>query len=402
MRAPWTLQTPYIEGLRVRNYRVLRDVRLRDLSTLTVLIGHNGSGKSTLIDALAFLSECFNDGLPAAWARRGGLSELRSRGQSGPVVIELKYREHSAEPLITYRLELDEQDGAPVVAEERMEWRNGRARGGPLRFLCYRLGEGYAVAGDQPDDLEARTERALTSPDLLAADILGQLSDYPCAVTLRRFVKAWYFPAFTPEALSAVAPRDEGRRLSRSGDNLAAVIHELERSDPARLAEIVKRLQRFIPQLEQVTTCESADNRVRLQIKDRAFEQPFFAERWSEGALRILAQLVLFHDPEPPPLIAIDEPEIAIHPHRLQEHGESLMLGSERSQLIAATQAPTLLDSMRPRDVQFLHRGLDGFTIARAASELRGVPEYLEVGGQLGDMWQIGMLEPPSSAADPR
>ncbi len=400
MRAPWTLRTPYIESLRVRNYRVLRDVRLRDLSTLTVLIGHNGAGKSTLIDALAFLSECFNDGLPAAWARRGGLSELRSRGQSGPVVIELKYRERSADPLITYRLELDEQDGAPVVAEERMEWRNGRARGGPLCFLCYRLGEGYAVAGDQPDDLEARAERALTSPDLLAADVLGQLSDYPRTVALRRFVKAWYFPAFTPRALSAPAPRDEGRRLSRSGDNLAAVIHELEQTDPALLTEIIKRLQRFVPQLEQLATCESADNRVRLQIKDRAFKQPFFAERWSEGGLRILAQLVLFHDPEPPPLIAIDEPEIAIHPHRLQEHGESLMLGSERSQLIAATQAPTLLDSMRPRDVQFLRRDSDGFTIACAASELRGVPEYLEVGGQLGDMWQSRMLEPPMRGGD--
>lgn len=400
MRPPWTLQTPYIESLRVRNYRVLRDVRLRDLSTLTVLIGHNGSGKSTLIDALTFLSECFNDGLPAAWGRRGGLSELRSRGQSGPVMIELKYREHPVDPLITYHLELDEQDGVPVVTEERMEWRNGRARGGPLRFLCYRLGEGYAVAGDRPDDLAARAKQALTSPDLLAADVLGQLGDYPRAVALRRFVKAWCFPAFTPQAISSPALRDSGGRLSQSGDNLAAVIHELEQTDPTRLVEIVKRLQRFIPQFEQVTTCESAGNRVRLQIKDRTFKQPFFAEHSSEGALRILAQLVLFHDPEPPPLIAIDEPEIAIHPHRIRRHGESLMMGSERAQLIAATQAPTLLDSMRPRDVQFLRRDSDGFTLACAASELRGVPEYLEVGGLLGEAWQSRMLEPPMRGGD--
>ena len=71
MNAPTIRETPRIEALRVRNYRVLRDVRLKNLTGLTVLIGHNSSGKSTLIDVFAFLSECFSEGLPTAWARRG-------------------------------------------------------------------------------------------------------------------------------------------------------------------------------------------------------------------------------------------------------------------------------------------------------------------------------------------
>ena len=396
MPTPPIRETPRIESLRVRNYRVLRDVHLRNLTPLTVLIGHNGSGKSTLIDVLAFLSECFNEGLPTAWARRGGLQELRSRGKDGPIAIELKYRERPGDPLITYHLELDEQDRAPLITEERMEWRNGRAHGAPLRFLHYHLGNGYVIPGEMPGDLAARTERALTSPDLLAANVLGQLANHPRTAALRRFVTAWYFPAFTPQALRSAAPRDAGRRLSQSGGNLAAVVSHLEQTDPARMAAIVKRMQHFIPHLEQITTCESANNRVRLQMKDRTFEQPFFAESLSEGALRLLAQLLMFHDPAPPPLIAIDEPEIAIHPHRMQEHGENFMMGSEHTQLIAATQAPTFLDSLAPRDVQFLRRGSDGFTTTCAAPQIRGVPEYLEVGGLLGDIWQSRMLEPPT------
>lgn len=58
---------PRIEYLRVRNYRALRDVELRDLTPLTVLLGPNGSGKSTVFDVFAFLSECFTVGLRRAW-----------------------------------------------------------------------------------------------------------------------------------------------------------------------------------------------------------------------------------------------------------------------------------------------------------------------------------------------
>lgn len=400
MDAPPIRETPRIEGLRVRNYRVLRDVRLKNLTGLTVLIGHNGSGKSTLIDVFAFLSECFNEGLPTAWARRGGMGELRSRGEAGPIAIELKYRERSGDPLITYHIEIDERDGAPVVANEWMEWRNGRARGGPQRFLCYSLGEGYTVAGEKPGDRGAEDERTLASPDLLAVDALGQLASYPRAAALRRFIADWYLPRFTPEALRSAAPRGAVGRLSADGGNLAAVIGELERTDPDRLAEIVRRLQRFVPHLEQVTTCESANNSVRLQIKDRMFEQPFSGRSLSEGALRLLAQSVLLSDPAPPPLIALEEPETSLHPRRIQEHGETYMMGAERAELIVATQAPRFLNSMPPKDVQFLRRGPDGFTITCAATELRGVPEYLEVGGLLGEAWGSGMLEPPKRGGD--
>lgn len=66
---------PRIERLKVRNFRVLRDVELTRLAPLTVLLGPNGSGKSTLFDVFAFLAECFEGGLRRAWenaAGRGG------------------------------------------------------------------------------------------------------------------------------------------------------------------------------------------------------------------------------------------------------------------------------------------------------------------------------------------
>ena len=83
-----------IEGITVKNFRALRDVKLYPLSPMTALLGPNGSGKSTVFDVFAFLSECFNTGLRKAWDKRGRFKELRSRDSEGPIVIEVRYREH--------------------------------------------------------------------------------------------------------------------------------------------------------------------------------------------------------------------------------------------------------------------------------------------------------------------
>ncbi|MBO1349213.1 MAG: AAA family ATPase [Hormoscilla sp. GUM202] len=71
---------PRIEYLKVKNYRALRDLELKNITPLTVLLGPNGSGKSTIFDMFAFLSECFSVGLRKAWDKRGRFRELRRRG----------------------------------------------------------------------------------------------------------------------------------------------------------------------------------------------------------------------------------------------------------------------------------------------------------------------------------
>lgn len=95
---------PTIVRLRVQNYRVLRDVTFDKLTPLTVLFGPNGSGKSTVFDVFVFLNEAFTTSLRRAWDRRNRMGELRSRGATGPVVFEIKYRESSRTRLVTYRL----------------------------------------------------------------------------------------------------------------------------------------------------------------------------------------------------------------------------------------------------------------------------------------------------------
>lgn len=185
-----------IEYLRVENYRALKDVELKDLTPLTVLLGPNGSGKSTVFDVFNFLSECFQFGLRHAWDRRGRGRELKTRGQDGPVVIELKYRERRGQPIITYHLAIDEFGRGPVVKEEWLQWRR-RVRGQPFRFLDYREGQGRAVSGEAPDERDQRKDYPLRTPDLIAVNTLGQFSEHPRVAALREFITDWYVSYLT-------------------------------------------------------------------------------------------------------------------------------------------------------------------------------------------------------------
>lgn len=134
---------PRIEYLRVKNYRALHDLELRNIKPLTVFLGPNGSGKSTIFDVFAFLSECFTVGLRKAWDRRGRFKELRTRGSDGPIIFELKYREKPGTPVITYHLAIEEKPLAkgPYVAKEVLQWRR-LPRGRPLKFIDFKEGEG--------------------------------------------------------------------------------------------------------------------------------------------------------------------------------------------------------------------------------------------------------------------
>jgi len=386
------LNPPRVESLRVENYRALRDIALKKLTPLTVLLGPNGSGKSTLFDVFAFLSECFTDGLRKAWDRRGRFRELRSRDVSGPVVIELQYRENPSAPLITYHLEIEERKKGPVVSREFLRWKRGHPAA-PFHFLDYRYGTGKVISGEQPEASDKRIEKPLSGPDVLAVDTLGQLAENPRVIALRDFITGWH-----PSYLSAAAARGHPEagaeeRLSPTGDNLPNVIQYLSEEHPRRLARISETLRRRVPRIEKIDPKILDDGSLLLLVKDTPFSKPVLARFASDGTLKMLAYLTLLYDPEPPRLFGIEEPENYLHPRLLPELSEECRLSADRTQLIVTTHSPFFIDPLRSDEVRVLYRGADGYTRARRVADMPGIREFLEEGASLGDLWMEGHFD---------
>ena len=388
--------TTRVVRLTVKNYRVLRDVTFKDMTPLTVLCGANGSGKSTVFDVFAFLNQAFTQGLRAAWDARNRIGAIRSRGSTGPVSIEIAYyapNEAGTRRLVTYTLAVDQVGLLPVVVSEQLRWSTAPGSGRPREILRFESGNGF-VYDEKVGTYESET---LATPDLLAVSALGQFQTHPRVQALRNFISGWYLSYVSADGTRTTPSAGPEPRLSQSGDNLANVIQYLQESHPERLDLIFSILSKRIPQLESVLPQQLEDGRVLLRLKDRPFSQPVLSRYASDGTLKLLAYLTVLYDPDPPAVIAIEEPENQLHPRLLPLLAEEVRQVSGRSQVLVTTHSPEFLSSIRPAELWMIGRREDGFAAVQRANDSGLVLSMMSAGATLGDLWSEGFLK----AADP-
>lgn len=395
---------PHIESLRVKNYRALRDIELKQLKPLTVLLGANSSGKSTFFDVFAFLSECFTDGLRRALDKREGFKELRTRGCDGPIAFELKYREEPGTPIITYHLSINENTEGPFVENEWLQWRRG-SRGKHVRFLNFHQGRGGVIPGETPDKTDKPIDEHLDDPTTIAASMFGRSTHHPRVSALRRFITDWHLSRLSTDATRQATSDGPQKRLSPTGDNLPNVIQYLQERYPERLERIISSLSNQVPRLEKVDTELMMSGRRLLKIKDAPFEQPILAKFASDGTLKLLSYLTLFHDPEPPQLIGIEEPENYLHPRLLTGLVGACIEALMGSQFIITTHSPQFVNEFTAEEVWVLYRNEQGWTVCKRASDMLGINHFMEAGAKLGQLWREGFFEfgdPLTNAGGPK
>ncbi|MDQ4222235.1 AAA family ATPase, partial [Pseudomonas aeruginosa] len=129
-----------IESIEIKNYRLFRNTRLKNIPRLCVLVGANGTGKSTLFDVFSFLKDALSMTVTKAIAKRGGYKELASRGFAHePIELTLQFRLEitGKDRLVSYLLKIAPgADGRPVVEREVLRYKRGR-HGKPYHFLDF-------------------------------------------------------------------------------------------------------------------------------------------------------------------------------------------------------------------------------------------------------------------------
>ncbi len=395
---------PLIEGFRVQNYRSLRDVALGrvgvsgyPLSPLTAIIGKNGSGKSTLLDAFGFLADCLALGVEAACDKdtRGGFTRMRSQGISEPLSFTVYYREATDQQAMMYRLEIDiDGSGRPIVEREALAIPSYKAGVEDWEFMQLRRGIGSVRVGDAPK----LTPASLTDSQLLGIATLGSISDHPRVTRFREFLKVWYLSYITADATRGLPIAGPQRHLNIRGDNLGNVVQFMERDNKERFQSILRRIAERIPGIEKIETKVTEDSRLLLRFYDKGFVDPFFAQQMSDGTLKVFAYMLLLEDPEPPPLICIEEPENGLYPklvEALAKEFRARATGADNApQIIVTTHQPYFVDALSPEEVWILEKGADGFSTIRRASDIELVRNMVAEGLPLGGLWFSDYLDP--------
>ncbi len=305
-----------IERLEIRNYRLFRSAELEDLPNLTVVAGANGSGKSTLFDVFSFLKEALTRNVASAVARRGGFRELVSCGETGAIGVTVKFRE-SGGRLATYRLEIGEDAGRPVVHREILKFRRGQS-GKPWHFVDFSRGKGTAITNEsvygQKGAKADWEEKVLDDPSVLSIKGLGQFKEFRIVAEFRNLIENWHISDFHINDARPSAEAGYAEHLSTRGDNIAQVAQFLYEHHRDRFNRVLQVMSERVPGVSGVEAKPTEDGRLVLRFQDGSFKDPFVARFVSDGTIKMFACLVLLHDPRPHPLLAVEEPENQLAP----------------------------------------------------------------------------------------
>ncbi len=337
--------TPAITSVAVKNYKSLARCHFR-LGALTLLVGPNGSGKSNCLDALRFVADALNTTVENALRERGGVDAVRRRSRGHPTHFGVR---------VDFRLP---QDGSGFFAFEIGAEANGgfvvqreecRVRGGGL-FADAPLQEHYFTALRGRLTSASETIRFELEPDRLALVALSGLPTFRPAYDLLRRMG---FYNLDPQVIRDLQAPDPGHVLARDGRNLASVVRELARGDGGRvLLEVREHLAAVVSGIEDLEH-KALGPRETIEFRQavRGSEQPwrFLAENMSDGTLRALGVLVAAfqggaNGQARVSLVGIEEPESALHPGAAQVIASALLLASQRTQILATTHSPDLLD----------------------------------------------------------
>jgi predicted ATPase len=145
-------------------------------------------------------------------------------------------------------------------------------------------------------------------------------------------------------------PPDPGHLLQRDGSNLASCLARLA-SDPARKQRLLEYLGRVVPgvvDVEPVAFGPLETVEFRQQVHGAKDSWRFRAQNMSDGTLRalgVLLALLQHGNGHPVSLIAVEEPEAALHPAAAGILLDALREASASTQVIATSHSAELLDN---------------------------------------------------------
>jgi predicted ATPase len=322
-----------------------------ELRSLNVLIGPNGSGKSNFLDAFDVLRAAPGE-ITLPIQRGGGIDawvwQTELGVPSGSLSIEAIVRIDRPMP-VRYRVALAATGTLPSgwVMDERVEDAKPRAKGQgkkPYVYFGYENGRPMIHGKGEKERRALRPDQIDPQRSILAQrrepDIYPELSRLAERFGAIRAYRSWSFGSSAPGRRAE--PTDlPTRALSSSGDNLVLVLNRLC-GIPRVKREMLERLRQLYAPLDDLHV-EIAGGTAQLFLHEGDRMLP--ATRLSDGTLRYLSLLAILCDPDPPPLILIEEPELGLHPDVLPTIADLLVQAAERTQLIVTTHSGVLVDA---------------------------------------------------------
>jgi predicted ATPase len=388
-------QAPFIQQLQLNNILSFGpDGISLDLLPLNVLIGSNGSGKSNFIEAIALMRAAPRDYRDVV-RRGGGMREWLWKGdpEASGHMAWVVVNPVGSQPL---RHDLAFQavgQNFGLAQESVRSSQNNDLQESPEVFYHYaqgqptirvQAGSGAIYRNIDPSSLDLDRSILAQRRD---PDSYPEFSNLASNYERIRIYREWMFgrSAIFRNPQQADLPNDV---LAEDFSNLGLFLNRLKTRHPAAARAILEGLTDLYDGLTDFNVLIEGGT-VQVFFTEGEFVIP--ATRLSDGTLRYLCLLAILCDPNPPPLICIEEPELGLHPDVLPKLADHLLAASRRTQLIVTTHSDVLVDAMseQPESVVVCEKQDGATSMTRlAADELQAWLEKY----RLGELWIRGEL----------
>lgn len=366
-----------LEKLHVRGFKTFADAAV-DFKSCNILIGGNGAGKSNLLSLLKLLRALARGELQVFVEKSGRANDVLRRAipPTRPLEVTLDLRTTTGKNSYRLLAERTEDDRLLIRSEEIESFDlNGQSLGP----------EGH----DNPDNPLRESVLSFSAPAHLPGERV-LFAPFQLLTGVRVF-------HFTETAITAPAAYEcdfgDNRELHEDGGNLAAYLFYLQNYQQTAYRRILGTIRQVLADFGAFVLQPTAQNppRIRLRWRMKGMESDCGAHLLSDGTLRFILLTTLLSQPPDhlPKIIAIDEPELGLHPAALNLLVSLIRVASHHCQIVVATQSAALVDYFQPDEVIVVHRREGASTLERLSEDRLQdwLKEYT-----LGQLWEKNVI----------
>ena len=369
-----------LKSIAISGLRSIANATL-ELGDFTVLIGENGSGKSSLLEAFEILRRCAESHfLRELHAIHGGESALLT---SGATSLTLAVKFDGTVSSFTYEIELLKKGDYLTIYKEslREQFRDKPAVKPLIRFTREgSFAQIYVPATKQTRGAVKGTGKLMRVDAQPGQTLLSQLSAHSplilapeaddlttesvsAALEVKKHIEniqlhsaldttaAWVARAIKRESAPLRQARllSDSDRLSTTYDNLASVLYGLVQGSDNRVSQRIEEqlALAFGERCRGLKFPIAGGGRVQLAAEFEGINRPITAEFLSDGQLSYIALMAAFLDGENRSLLAIDEPELHLHPALLARMVSLAEIAAKKTQVVLATHSRGVLDALK-------------------------------------------------------
>jgi predicted ATPase len=228
--------------------------------------------------------------------------------------------------------------------------------------------------------------------DTTVIKAFGSFRIFPGVKTLLEFFEESFISDIHVNKTKSTQVNGFAEHLSEEGENLSFVLQFYYENHREVFDQILESLSERVPGISEIGAKTTEEGSILLNFKDKVFEDPFPLKNMTDGTIKMLAYLVLLYDPNPHPLICIENPEKHIYPSLLYEVAEDFRSCTVKgSQVFIFTHSPEFLNAATVDEVFWLEKKR-GYTNIVCANQNKQIVDYMNEGDQMGYLWRQGFF----------